>query len=492
MTVIGDPNSGLVPIHIGLAERSAAAAEPRRRLDTSAKTPPQERSPLTGAGIDWARHGVEPRWLGQETWDCVMALEPAIFANTGGRERERFVAGAIDRGETALLVSSIGDADGESAYNVFAGPGAASVMLPGLGGSIGGRRLPTGARPSLAEDLDLCDRDLGQRLLNRPRDAAWWTLRLTPIPTETYNTSVQTAVAEGHLHPILVEGSGQPVVAAWIPAEGNVRWYIVPDATDWNSVIDWLVRKALPAHAPEALRRTRHATFIDPDLHTGQEARARQALADLEEEHARRKAELEEELRRAEESAAPVRDGLLYGTGDELVEAVARVLTDAGLKVVDLDNELGATESADLLVTGGSQRRLVEVKSAGGAASENLVDSLRKHLVTWPKIKPGVPVGGGTLIVNHQHKLTPQQRTANVYRREAFTDSLPYPVIATRDLFEWWRTDNWAAVRDGVLGQARAEAASDPESSQSDTAISAAQRDRPRRRLWRSARRSGK
>jgi hypothetical protein len=490
MTIIGNPPSGLVPIHIGLAEPGSAAAEPRPRHDRFAKTPLQERSPLTDAGIDWAMHGAEPRWLGQESWDCAVGLEPGIYHSAGNDERKRLIAGAVDRGETALLVSSIGDTDGETSHNVFAGSGADSVMLPELNGSIGGPRLPTGARPSLASDLDRCDRDLGLRLLNRPRDAAWWTLELTPLGMETYNGTAQTQVPDGHLHPILIDGSGRPVVAAWIPAGGNVRWYIVPDATDWNTVIDWLVHQALPTHVPGALRRVRHATFTDPDLQTERETQARQNLAELDEEYAQRKAELAEELRLAEESAAPVRDGLLYSTGDELAGAVARVLTDAGLAVVDLDRVLGATDSADLLVTGGTRRRLVEVKSAGGAASEKLVDSLRKHLETWPTIKPDLPVDGGTLIVNHQHKLAPQQRAATVYSHKVFTDSLTFPVISTRDLFEWWRTANWTAICDAVLGQLHLDAADDREGSQPEPPSPAAMPGRSRRRPWRATRRS--
>jgi len=487
MTTIGSPPPGLVPVHIGLAEPGSAAAAPRPRHDRFAETPLQERSALTGTGIEWAKHGVQPRWLGQESWDCAVALEPGIFSSGGDDERKRFLAGAAERGETALLVSTIGDVNDDTPKRALSRSGA-SVLLPLLDGSIGGPRLPVGARPALAADLDRADRDLGLRLLSRPHDAPWWALEVAATYTESYNGLVSNPVPDGRLQPILVDGSGRPVVAAWIPTGENARWYIVPDATDWNTVIDWLVRHALPEYAPGALRRARHATFTDPDLQTERESRARQGLADLEDEFARRKRGLEEELRRAEELAAPVRNGLLYGTGDELAAVVAGVLTEAGLTVVDLDQELGATESADLLVTRGNQRRLVEVKSAGRQAGENLVDSLRKHLDTWPTVKPEWPVDGGVLIVNHQHKLIPQERSATVYSRKAFTDSLAYPVISTRDLFEWWRTADWEAVRDAVLGPVQAEAAKPSRSSAAPA--SEAQPSRPRRRLWRRGERS--
>jgi hypothetical protein len=220
-------------------------------------------------------------------------------------------------------------------------------------------------------------------------------------------------------------------------------------------------------------------------LQTERESRARRGLVELEDEIAQRKTDLEEELRRAEEIATPVRNGLLYGTGDELAAAVAGVLTEAGLTVVDLDQELGATESADLMVTRGSQRRLVEVKSAGGQAGENLVDSLRRHLGTWPSVKPEWPVDGGVLIVNHQHKLIPQERSATVYNRKAFTDSLAYPVLSTRDLFEWWRAADWETIRDAVLGPTQPD---ERNPSRGPAVAAEVQPDRPRRRSWRRGR----
>ena len=441
---------------------------------------------LVGSEIQWAKYGAEPRWLGQESWDCPVALEPGNLGSGGDYERKRFLAGAAERGETALLVSTIGDADENAPHNVFSNS-SAWVPFPLLSASIGGPRLLAGARPSLAADLDRADRDLGLRLLNRPKDAAWWILKLTPYGIETYNESKQTEVPDGRLHPILVDDSGEPVVAAWIPAEGNSRWYILPDATDWNTVIDWLVHQALPTHAPEALRRVRHATYLDPDLQTQPEIRASKALEGLNDEFAQRKADLEEELSQAKENAEPVRNGLLYGTGDDLVAAVAHVFRDAGLTAVDLDQELSATESADLLVTDGSQRRLVEVKSAGGPASERLASFLQKHLGTWPNLRPDLPLDGGVLIVNHQHKLPPQERTATVYNHKPFTDSLSFPVISTRDIFEWWRTGDWAAVRDAVLGPIQADPAANPPDASpgSGTSPSKEQSGRPGRRLWR-------
>jgi hypothetical protein len=174
----------------------------------------------------------------------------------------------------------------------------------------------------------------------------------------------------------------------------------------------------------------------------------------MERRHAEERARLEDELERSRAAAEAVRYGLLYGTGKELVDAVDAVLQQAGFATVDLDTELGGTRSADLLATLGKQRRLVEVKAASGAASEALVGDLQRHLATWPELRPQQPVGGGVLIVNHQHRLEPSQRAPQVYSRREFVAALTVPVISTRTLFDWWRAADWAAVRDAILGPA--------------------------------------
>jgi hypothetical protein len=181
------------------------------------------------------------------------------------------------------------------------------------------------------------------------------------------------------------------------------------------------------------------------------ELAARRALADMEWRHAQERARLESELQRAQMAAEAVRYGLLYGTGKELVDVVDAVLRQAGFATVNLDVELGGPRSADLLVAFGQQRRLIEVKAASGAASEDLVGHLQRHLATWPTLRPRQLVGGGVLIVNHQHRLDPQQRAPQVYSRPEFVAALTVPVISTRTLFDWWRAADWAAVRNAIL-----------------------------------------
>jgi hypothetical protein len=443
----GDSSAtGLVPVHVGLAEPGSLPLAGRRGMGV----PLQERSALTRSGIDWHKLGVRPRWLGMESFDCSAALEPGYFDDRGASERDRYVAGASRRGEMALLISMISDAG----RTPMGGSWPARASVPLLEDTCAtGRLLPSGTSVGLAEGLSPADRDLGLRLRNRP-PKAWWALGLeAPRSFTGGGVPILAGGPIGILDSVLVDPLGAPVVAAWVPAGMNMRWYILPDSTEWTTVIDWLIGQALPAYVPEALGRARSTAYVDPDLQTATEAKASKALADLEERYAQEKKSLEEELRTAEADAGTIRDRLLYGTAGELVEAVALVLTAAGFQVRNLDIELSGTKSADLLAITARQSCLIEVKSASGNASESLVGDLQRHLATWPRLQPGQPVTSGALIVNHQRRKPPRERAVSIYTRPEFAAALPFPVLSTRQLFNWWRSSDWDAIHDAILGQ---------------------------------------
>ncbi|MEH3075831.1 MAG: hypothetical protein PGN11_04015 [Quadrisphaera sp.] len=257
------------------------------------------------------------------------------------------------------------------------------------------------------------------------------------------------------LKPILVNGLDEPVAAVWISDDARRRWYVLPAELDWETILDWLQQQALPEFVPGALRRARSPRFFDPDLLSRREVRAAEGLRDMEARHAEERREYEEELAAAKESADGMRHGLLYESGTPLAKAVQEVLRAADLHVIDLDDELGATRSADLLVgasVNGHPRCLVEIKGAGGAASEKLVQALEGHMRTWPQLRPNQPLAGGVLVVNHQHKMDPAERSQQVYQRKEFVDSLSVTVLSTRQLYDWWREDNWAAIGEALFG----------------------------------------
>ncbi|MEV7214076.1 hypothetical protein AB0O31_13405 [Kitasatospora cineracea] len=439
--------SGLVAVHVAVQN---PAEFPEPHPDAAPYAQELWEATQKYEGIDWDRAGAEPRWLGTDTGTCAAAVNPSNYYRQGSDEFARFLAGAASRGETALIIATMGDATAEPRYSVFGGD-TARVHFPGLMGQIVGKRLGTGSEIALAPGLAPVDQDLALRIRNSSSDGPWWVMQARPVMMEGSSGST-VHHPEGQLSPILVDSLGEPVVARWTTSDGKQIWYFLPDGVNWNTVVGWLVQRALPAHVPAALRRVRSPHSVNPDLETTAESSARLALEDLERHYAAEKARLEAELEQAKETAEPVRSGLLFGTGSELVDTVAVVLRAAGFDVTDLDEELG-TKSADLLAVLDDQARLIEVKSEGGPAKEALVADLERHLATWPSLRPERPVTHGALVVNHQHKLDPAQRTREVYGRPEFLAALQHPVIPATSLFEWWRTENWAAVRTAVLGE---------------------------------------
>lgn len=466
---------GLISLLVGLADPASASApsSANRSHNIWDGQPLQERSQLTTPGINWTGLGTAPRWTGTESSDCAAALEPGIYHGRGADERDRYLAGAASRSETALLISTIGDVS--STYKHPLAVNDASVSFSLESGSVGGRRLPDGVNVTVAEGLSRADRDLALRLKNRP-PGAWWALSLSGSRvTRGDGMPMGVQGPDGTLTPLLTDPLGAPVAAVWTALTSNVRWYIVPDQSDWPTLVSWLVEQALPAYVPGALIRARSAAHVDEAFLTAGEAAARSALANLEEQYTRDKETLTQRLAEATAAATQVRDGLLYGSGGELVQAVQTVLEAAGFGVHDLDTELGGTVSADLLAVLGDSRCLVEVKSVTGDAGERLAGDLQRHLSTWSALQPPQqPVTCGALVVNHQTRRAPGERDSQAYTRAEFVSSLQFPVLPALQLLTWWLASDWPAIKSALLqAEPHAPGTSTPVPDQPQAAASA-------------------
>ncbi|ADP78936.1 hypothetical protein FraEuI1c_0858 [Pseudofrankia inefficax] len=438
-----------MPLCIGLRDpKTAVPVRSTISLGSPPPPPAQPASPLSDRNFDWRARHVDPRWLGWETSDCAAALAPGIHSTA---ELNRFFEGAKRRDEPALVVAMLGRGDVDTVRN-----GPPTDMLPTVNltdvVSVRGRLLGNGAQPRLAPGLGHADHDLGTRLKDDRRGARWWSLALGSGPAQWARRGTSPAPPpQGDLVPLLLGPLDETVVGVWVAPDGSQRWYIVPYGTDWNMLLDWLIGHALPEFVIGALHRARSPLHVHPALQTPAELAAQKALDQMSARHAAEKTSRQAALTQARTAAEGIRGGLLDGTGAELEAAVGKVLADAGFTVVDLDRYLGGTLSADLLVTRGPERRLVEVKSTSGAAPQSLAGKLTTHLQKWPALRPNEPVGGGVLIVNHEHGKLPAQRSPKVYTDQAFVGTLRFPVLAARDLFDWWRAGNWTAIQQAVL-----------------------------------------
>lgn len=196
----------------------------------------------------------------------------------------------------------------------------------------------------------------------------------------------------------------------------------------------------------DAVRRFRPEEAVPDALPTARELRVATEISELDAEYAAARKNLDAEQAEAKAEASEVREQLLYSRGADVEAGVARVLRDAGVNVSELDTVIG-TQSADLLLIWRGRRRLVEVKSAGGAAGENLYSQLRKHLDAWDSAERE-SVEGGALVVSHGLRTLPMQRGRKVYTRPEFVRSLEHPVVSTLDLFDAWRERDWDRVHE--------------------------------------------
>jgi hypothetical protein len=413
-----------------------------------------KRPPLTSESINWDELGMIPRWLGEDTSECVAAIQPKNFLNRGSAEWARFLNGAQQRRETALVISMVGGS--EERTGVFGGP-TAHVDLPAADfSSVGGRRIALASTPRVADGLGQADRDLALRVANiRQRDSTshWWSLHLNGAYVESGGGGPSGQMAPvGTFTPLLTSVAEEVVAGVWVSNDGAVRHYVIPWLSSWKSVLDWLSRYAIPEYVPTAKRRIHARIGEEPELQTAREQAALSELARLEADYAARRSKVVQAVVDAQAEADALRHDLLFGSGDVLKDAVHKVLEDAGLAVEDVDTLLGQTGNTDLLVTVVGRYRLVEVKWASGGASEGLVADALRHLSTWPQFRPDIAVEGITLIVSSQAKLHPLDRNPAVYTRREFVESLTTPVVGIMDLFNAWRTRDFDRIRALVSG----------------------------------------
>ncbi len=367
-----------------------------------------------------------------------------MFADYNINQLERFVEGSRQRGEVALVVSSMrgdDDSDDDGILNVFGAGGSEYIVEWDT--QISSRPLGSKSRIRPADMLTGADKDLALRLVDE--SLAWHALELHGHDEHT-PFGVKKHPAVGVLEPILVTALGEPVVAAWVAPDRVERRYIVPADIDWKVIAEWVRDKALPEMNIDAVRRFRPEQAVPDALRTARELRVAASIADLDAEYAAAREKLDAEQAEAVAEASEVREQLLYSQGADLEKGVARVLRDAGVMVSELDKIIG-TQSADLLLVWQGRRRLVEVKSAAGAAGENFYSQLRKHLDAWAAAGRE-SVEGGALVVSHSLKVPPMRRDRKVYTRPEFVRSLEHPVVSALVLFDAWREGDWDGVRE--------------------------------------------
>ena len=443
-----------IPVHVGSEPPSWDDVEARQREYGDEASPwlqKQRRPVVASPSLDWEVLGFEARWVGFDTADCAAALQPSIYAGHGADEVDRFRQGAESRAEIALVISPIGEPEDKPRSPLVQHDD--SISLGRIYTTITSRPIAKGARVRAAADLGGADGQLALRMLSCSPAPLWRVLSLSGVTLESYNGR-EHHPAQGTLTPIVETELGEPVVAAWVSPDAIERRYVVPVETPWSLLLQWLVERALPEYVPAAMRRARRPLADDQALMTRRERDARVALMAHETNYATRRSELENNLREAQAAASAVRDGLLYGTGKQLDDAVRSVFESAGIAVVDLDGTLGGTKNADLLCTHGGRSRLIEVKSASGGASERAYQDLVRPLRERPNLPGSVSIEGGALVISHEVRTNPLERSLRPYSRPEFLAAQTEPIITALELFAAWGEEDADAIRQLLFGAA--------------------------------------
>lgn len=443
-----------VPVHVGSIPPSDWDDIERQQVEAGDKASQRltdQRRPRFALGdIDWSKHGLEPRWFGDDSVACAAAINPSQFHDQGAAEFERFVRGARKRQDQALVVNIIGSLDPPSRRNIFDRYSAGAPLI-GFDCSVSGEQVGLRSRLSLAPNLHSVDKDLARRIQNRAETLPAWALSISGDTRSSPGGGMSRSQVVGHLQPLVVTDLDEPVAAVWTDPDSTQRVYFVPVGTSPDTILNWLATQALGEFAPSALRASRSPEPYRVAFPTNAEGMATDALRLFDQETARQRAVLHESVSEAHEAADSIRHDLLFGTGQSLAGAVARVLRDAGINVTDIDWMLGSTSNADLLAEFDGRRALLEVKSSGGMPSEKLYDDLQLHLREWPTTAR-TTVDGGALIINHQCRREPEEREPAPYRRQEFLAAQTSPVLSSAWLLDAWRAEEWHWITSEIFG----------------------------------------
>lgn len=94
----------------------------------------------------------------------------------------------------------------------------------------------------------------------------------------------------------------------------------------------------------------------------------------------------------------------------------------------------------------------MEVKAASGNAPERAYQDLVRHLREWRTLPGSVEIEGGALVINHEHRKIPQDRSRQPFSRPEFLAAQAEPVITALDLFEAWRNEDVDTIRRLLFG----------------------------------------
>ncbi|AOL03557.1 hypothetical protein WI95_06235 [Burkholderia contaminans] len=230
-------------------------------------------------------------------------------------------------------------------------------------------------------------------------------------------------------------------VAAGLQKEGRLVTLVVPQLANKAAFLDELLTTVLPEYLPD----------LFPDIATGAWTHRPEyelpRVAELRSERIR----IEEETRAAlaaldgQIDAEKIENGwihdLLTATGDELVNAVKRALTEMGFrKVVDVDeirDQAKQSRREDLRIEDRHPVLVVDIKGIGGRPTDEDATQANKHALIHSRESKN-PEVQGLSIINHERHMPPLERDNNMpFREELLTvaDETSLGLMTSFDLY---------------------------------------------------------
>jgi hypothetical protein len=204
---------------------------------------------------------------------------------------------------------------------------------------------------------------------------------------------------------------------------------VVPNLTDKSAFIKALLKDELPQLNPALFPEFEGMRWVHrPEYEVPLVLQLRAQLEELKRKAAEQTQQLTEQIAEAE---AQNRDWytLLTGTGDELVEAVIRVLEKMGfekvLNVDKLNENKPAGKREDVQIHDRSPVLVVDIKGVNGHPADDEATQSEKHalmrLREWIKEDKDVQP---LTIINHQRPKPPHSRDQQAYRDEIVQNAL--------------------------------------------------------------------
>lgn len=238
---------------------------------------------------------------------------------------------------------------------------------------------------------------------------------------------------------------GEAVAGTVVGSDGNPLLLVLPQMPSIHNILIELIERWCAEWRPELFPFHEGANWVHrPEYEIPGILELQQHMSKVENDAQKRLAELKQEI---EDLRNKNKDWytLLNGTGDELVAAVIRSLTELGFKdVVDVDREIktggdSALLREDIQVLDADPALIIDVKGVSGHPEDAEATQAEKHALMRSrefegKVKP-------LTIINHQRNIPPHDRDQQAYRAEIIDNAKQtgLGLMTTWDLFKLLR-----------------------------------------------------